>query len=136
MKPVYQHIARVQGFLWGNDLLTLKKKSSVQAYPRCGFASKMEGALFVLQTCSERIPWGVLSCANLFHNDWNVAELKTRRTDYTHSKLLLKSWQNICTSLLKYGLHFFCLVFEELYSSTSALCIRAKVQVNDICSNP
>lgn len=40
------------------------------------FASKMEGALFVLQTCSERIPWGGLSCANLFHNDWNATEPK------------------------------------------------------------
>lgn len=44
---------------------------------RCGFASKMEEALFVLQTCSERIPWGGLSCANLFHNDWNVTETWT-----------------------------------------------------------
>lgn len=41
---------------------------------RCGFASKMEAALFVLQTCRERIPQGGLSCANLFHNDWNVTE--------------------------------------------------------------
>lgn len=47
-----------------------------RACSRCGFASKMEGALFVLQTCSERIPWGGLSCANLFHNDWNVTEPK------------------------------------------------------------
>lgn len=45
-------------------------------FERRGFASKMEEALFVLQTCSERIPWGGLSCANLFHNDWNAAESK------------------------------------------------------------
>lgn len=47
-----------------------------RAFSRHGFASKMEEALFVLQTCSERIPWGGLSCANLFHNDWNATELK------------------------------------------------------------
>lgn len=43
---------------------------------RRGFASKMEEALFQLQTCSERIPRGGLSCANLFHNDWNASESK------------------------------------------------------------
>lgn len=55
-----------------------RKESFVfeRACSRRGFASKMEEALFVLQTCSERIPWGGLSCANLFHNDWNAAEPK------------------------------------------------------------
>lgn len=44
---------------------------------RRGFvASKMEAALFVLETCSERIPRGGLSCVNLFHNDRNAAEPK------------------------------------------------------------
>lgn len=48
-----------------------------KARSRRGFvASKMEAALFVLQTCSERIPWGGLSCVNLFHNDRNAAEPK------------------------------------------------------------
>lgn len=32
----------------------------------------------MLQTCSPRIPWGGLSCANLFHTDWNVTEPKPR----------------------------------------------------------
>lgn len=48
-----------------------------KTYSRRGLvASKMEAALFVLQTCSERIPWGGLSCVNLFHNDRNAAEPK------------------------------------------------------------
>lgn len=48
-----------------------------ETYYRRGLvASKMEAALFVLQTCSERIPWGGLSCVNLFHNDRNAAEPK------------------------------------------------------------
>lgn len=43
---------------------------------RRGFVSKMEDALFVPQTRSERIPWGGISCANLLHNDWNAVESK------------------------------------------------------------
>lgn len=64
-----------------------------RACSRCGFASKMEGALFMLQTCSERIPWGGVSCANLFHNDWNVTEPKPwkfHRAGYTQGMFLLK----------------------------------------------
>lgn len=59
---------------------TLKRAQLVKRlfyYSRRGLAaSKMEAALFVLQTCSERIPWGGLSCVNLFHNDRNAAEPK------------------------------------------------------------
>ena len=53
----------------------------------------MEGALSVLELVL-RIPWGGLSCANLFHNDWNVTDteaLKTHRLGYTHSELLRNS---------------------------------------------
>lgn len=39
---------------------------------RCGFASKMEEALYVLLTSKRQSPWGGRSCANLFYNVWNV----------------------------------------------------------------
>lgn len=69
---------RLRGGFLGFFFLTDPEESLVyeRAYSRRGFASKMEAALFVLQTCSERIPWGGLSCVNLFHNDWNAAEPK------------------------------------------------------------
>lgn len=55
--------------VWKETTVLVKRACS-----RCGFASKMEEALSVLQTCSETIPRGGLSCTNLFHNDWNVTK--------------------------------------------------------------
>lgn len=116
----------------------------VRACVRCGFASKMEGAWFLLETCSERSLLGGRSCTNLFHNDWNVPEPRPwkfmgRLNSWHATAEKLLQYLHIVKELPRCHLHILqSLVLKALpvsSSVSSAFFLKTKVQVNTICCN-